>query len=100
MAPRSSLRLNSLICRYLVNPLVQCPKNNGSSGNGVGHWIVCHGGIYDDTLNPPFGGHCWLHMKFDPNSLNTGQAVGECEDYFDRFEGDFTRVDCSSVPDP
>jgi hypothetical protein len=39
MAPRSSLRLNSLICRYLVNPLVQCPKNNGSSGNGVGHWI-------------------------------------------------------------
>ena len=39
MAPRSSLRLNSLICRYLVNPLVQCLKNNGSSGNGVGNWI-------------------------------------------------------------
>ena len=62
--------------------------------------MALSGGIYDDTLNSPFGRHCWLHMKFDPNTLNTGQAVGECEDYFDRFEDAFTKVDCSSVPNP
>lgn len=58
------------------------------------------GTLYDETLDTPFGRQCWLHMVFDDNTLNTGKLVGECEQYFDRFNDTFSQIDCSTARNP
>ncbi len=62
--------------------------------------MALSGNLYDETLDAPFARHCWLHFVFDPDTLNTGKAVGECENYFDRFNDTFSKVACNTARNP
>jgi hypothetical protein len=69
-------------------------------GLGGNKEMALSGSTFDLSFNSPFAFHCWFHMNFAPNTLETGTIAGDCIDYpdFGPFEDTFNRVDCSTVP--